>query len=1253
MNKNKSSTIISLVWAKEPEIQYWWPAKISDEDDIDEDQESCIFDKKAPNSKLLYFFGIRSFSWVKDTHIKEFKSGANASFYEQDLPPNTIDFFKLALKEMNQLLNSNNSGGSNTNHNNNEDGDYSNKKVQHYDNQRHLLNKSDEDVVMTKEFNQDEQDGEEEDDNQYRHNQNIQYQQQQIFKLQQQRPKQQQQQNNRNTLPHYNDFEQDDEDQFEQEEQQDKIKTKKSIGTNEQYDEDDSSNLLTHLKRAREMAPSQFSLNSHKKHQENNHDMDDDQDDDEEDDDDDLKMDDQDDQSKKRKVDININNNDHLKKIDEQHQNNIIAEQSKTPSLSSTSKGEPNSPSMSAKRVLLIKPPRSPAIASRPNRPVIIGSSQNNNLSPSITQIANPINSPPTRSSQVLSSPPPLMVNKFMPTSPLLPSKLSQNVLSALMQKKNAPMPNGLPTQQPSPILQSASSPSMKSQPSPSMNPKAPITLNIPRFKKSNSPPMNNQQLNNNQQNSPSISSANNIVNNPSKMSPLTSSAIPFHIPQQFRKNVYSMSPSGSPSVGATNRMNGNNRVPNSPLLSVPMTPPLPPDAKLHTVDEDSSQPSSNNNNSVNQLQQGFPMFPFFSALPSFNSNSLVNMETSFTSPFNGKFAVKGSVETGFQIDCNIMGKSFQGFLTEMPSQPTASATGNTVPSPTSQQTTTTAANIQMNSFLQNQQAAAFFNKMGYPPNMVPPTMFNNNSNNSNLNNNNNSGKPMFNNNYRRNSVSTTEGLSFDNYQNMMGMNQWIESYRQWQDIVLKTQLLQQQQQFNQQLNNVNSPSNNNRTSPTGNGLLNVNNNVNSNSSNSNSNNSTQNTPMQTPKTIPSIQVNNKKEDTNTLIQQPISQHSDNPEFLSFKQNAFQKLEQYQKLQIINLLSKQEEAINSLLDTFEKEKAIATSNKDNNIDQDPDLVSKIQIKFKEDQEKLQQQHKDQRSKLDATHSYQATKFHREVEKQWLIQRNKGTSNGGAPLSPVGSPALTPFISPSPAPSPLLSSFTIGTSPIITPSVGPQLLKNSSISNNGIMLMKDTCLSTSSLSTPLSSSLNNNNNNNNNSVVNNSNNNSGNSTLNNNNNTNNNDSSNNNNTNNNSKNLTNSTSSQPPPLSLSSNSPPRSPNDKKLNSIINEKLQTSLSNNDKDKVLLTKSTLSSSKSSISSEEQQEDEEEQEDGEIILLNEKDDFDDDIIVSDKEFEKSSSSSSSSSKNNNKPSSSSTTKSSSANIGITLHVS
>jgi len=73
----------------------------------------------------------------------------------------------------------------------------------------------------------------------------------------------------------------------------------------------------------------------------------------------------------------------------------------------------------------------------------------------------------------------------------VLPSKLSQNVLSVLMQKKNPPIPI-LPQQQ-SPILQSAS-PSIKSQPSPSINPKTPITLNIPRFKKSNSPPMNNQQ---------------------------------------------------------------------------------------------------------------------------------------------------------------------------------------------------------------------------------------------------------------------------------------------------------------------------------------------------------------------------------------------------------------------------------------------------------------------------------------------------------------------------------------------------------------------------------------------------------------------------------------------------------------------------------------------------------------------------------------------------------------------------------------
>eukprot|EP01133_Synstelium_polycarpum_P019108 gene19108-22884_t len=620
-----------------------------------------------------------------------------------------------------------------------------------------------------------------------------------------------------------------------------------------------------------------------------------------------------------------------------------------------------SSPQMNSKRLLLIKPPRSPAITSR-TKPVLVGSSQNT-LSPSITCITSPkpLGSPPINSMSRGQANSPSMANlqaqhqqyqqqqlqlqqqqqmKSHPTgSPtILPTKMPQNVMSALLQKKGA-----LP--QVSPSLTSKAPPLAQS--SPMINPKTPITLSIPRFKKQAQPGGASA--------SPSITSTTAA---PPQQSPLQVSS-PFHLPQ-YRKGVFPPSPLLT-NVGINRMPNASPmRVPQSPLMPLGMThnnvDPSNLTPKQHPqqqgVDGDESGPNMANNmptmnaNGTPILTQGYPFVPYF-PIPPFSLNSSVNMETTFNSPFAGKLSVKGSLEVGFQIECNIMGKSFSGYLTEGPplAQPLA------------------------------------------PPPVPPQVAFK--------------------------AAPTMPPHPYD--------ANFLEAYRHWQEAMFKVSGGSGQHQLPNRGMPM-APTTPNLAFSNASGINNT----------EGGHSSTTSTPLQAPKT-PSITVHVAKDDSltdtasnatiTTASTQPLSENSS---FQAFRQNAFQKLEQYQKLQILNMQSKQEESIASLLETFERDKAAAGS--------DEKQLARVHQSLKEAQDQLAASHRDARAKLDATHGHQASKFHREVEKQWHFQNaNKADNSGnrGANPSPLGSPTLTPFISPSPAPSPSLQAF-IGTSPMITP-----------------------------------------------------------------------------------------------------------------------------------------------------------------------------------------------------------------------------
>ncbi|KYQ90745.1 hypothetical protein DLAC_09382 [Tieghemostelium lacteum] len=1010
--------MVKYVWARSSELGYsWWPGKIFSAVDINDQVDQELIDKKLPNTSLVYLFGIHNFSWIKDNHIVEFSN----KYIDQELPDSiSPDYFNLALKEINLEIENqksqvvSNSKKSNKNDIDNEDMISNNISNKNYN------------IVNSDDFYDDSgSDG-------YNSDGDPRKQQQQQL-LQQQESQKQQQLNS----------EGDDESSHLLSNM--KRLRDEDIHSKDNFDESDddlNSEMVIDIEQSSSKPVPNINklLNSNSN---NNN-----------------KILEGEPSSKKNKISTssnefveNFDNENESPKQTQQHQSSSPSQSSITRVSLDNKQSNEVSPSLSSKRVLLIKPPRSPAINSSsnttninilnsPNRnkPVIISNSSGN--SPSISCIPKPLNSPPSIRSVMPPSP---MLTK-LPTSPtMIPSKIPTSMMNTLQKK----------SQLPSPILTSSPS-TIKSYQANNSNPNAigptpmspasmgstkiPITLSIPRFKKTS--------------NSPSVSSSSPITQPPpiSMSSPIPTQ-IPFQLPHhhQLRKNIFPPSPSLNNNFGriGTHPNPALGRIPQSPIMTMPtMTPPMTGDSKLN-LDEDA-------------MMSIPPQFlPFFSIPPMSLANSPINFETVFTSPFSGKFSIKGTLDLGFQIECNIMGKIYQGYLSEPLNGVTSTSTAPQIPSSVPQSIPILPNGTQLNSSVKS-------------PFLHP---------------------------FRRNSLSATEGLNQQSvdYQNYLQFSTWFESFKQWQDLYLKSHSKQQQQQSNSSTPQNKQPSP--QTLPTS---------VSSNSS----------TPMQTPKVNPTIIINNSNNKFENASQSSgggssissvnnasgIDSHqviniSENQDFLQFKQNAFKKLEQYQKLQIVNLLQKQEETIQLLLETFEKDKEKAVSS------QDQDTVSKLQIKLKDDQEKLQLSHKDQRSKLDQTHQQQASKFYRVVENQWILQQQKSHElKNSESQSPIGSPALAPFISPSPSPSPLLGSFNpmVGQSPSITPSL-----------NTG---------NSSKLLNVYNTTSNNNNNNNNNNISNSNSNSS--TTL----------------SNKPSTSTSNSKDSNPPPLSLSSSSPPRSPNE---------------------------------------------------------------------------------------------------------------
>ncbi|EGG17138.1 hypothetical protein DFA_08120 [Cavenderia fasciculata] len=751
----------------------------------------------------------------------------------------------------------------------------------------------------------------------------------------------------------------------------------------------------------------------------------------------------------------------------------------------------------SQRRSLLIKPPpRSPSINTptstntqqqqqqRIPRPVLIANNNNNNninnapvssqqqqstitcitrppgSSPTIRSITSPVIVSTTSSSSSYLT----LGNKSGVTasSPILSSKTPSSILP-----KRSPVlgsTNGSRT----PTMSGASLSSLQppattgAAASPLINPKTPITLSIPRIQKKTVGPTPTTPHTN------SVNSSTGGIVSPSMTSQQQAAAIssPFQLPQQYRKNVFPSSPSlriptnigGVGGVGGV----GGLRFPPSPLMPVGpmsvMTPPLPGNPMMSSLagagggmggpisdslpkvpgsSEDDGGgvtiiPNPNHptgslpgtsvnipNTSTPILAQGYPMVPFLS-IPPFSLNNSVNMETVFNSPFSGKLSVKGGTDVGFHVECSIMGKTFSGYLTEAIMPPNVNGGGLAPGLPT--QTSVPPPPISGMAPPPKQMHNPF-QIPTIPPSAIQP-----------------------------NQLRSNDAIPYYDYH-------FVETYRQWQEMMIKNQMQRYQQQQQQPVNNnTNKP-------PTAS--------HNNNNNNNNVNSSTNSTPQYIPKSVPSrstssttSSVSEDKESANessleksggdmdskapnivlTGGDSPTSSGSgsgsveDNPQFQHFKQNAFQKLEQYQKLQILNLLAKQEENIGHLSESVEKEKAsieeTANGDEKEKEKEKEKLLASLQLRFKEENDKLFLIHKEERAKLDSTHSYQASKFHREVEKQWALQQAKfhghshgghsnsgdGQSKVGSIPSPLGSPALTPFISPSPSPSPSLSSF---------------------------------------------------------------------------------------------------------------------------------------------------------------------------------------------------------------------------------------
>ncbi|EFA85804.1 hypothetical protein PPL_01035 [Heterostelium album PN500] len=931
----------NLVWARAPKNNLWWPSKTISPEEMDVQD---FMDKKKPDSVLIYFFGYHTVHWINDNYVKEY----SMEYLDQDMPRIEYELFKLALKEIeNQKLEKHNLLKQQQQHQSIK----SYQQQQQNNHHQQILNSDDDDHQMTI--------CEDDEEEMVGHRIHQHHQQQQ----------------------HHD----DDEVDIHQ----------PSIHSEDDYD----SQLLTRMKRGRneesivykqqqqqlhqqQQSPSQNKssiksqpiINQPKKHLHDDENM-------EYNNTTEMELELSKDgaqeyspsQLKKKKTshpnsrvvqdDVGSDDRQHSDSSDPQQDEKNKEHGSSSPIVSSRRKSESptesmasqqqdasSSPQLNSKRLLLTKPPRSPLINSRGTKPVVVSNNQSNNTTSSITTISKPIASPPTRSatSQV-TSPFSLSMQPraILPNSPpILPSKLPQAIVSSLMQKKGI---------QASPNLVS------QGQASPSIHPKTPITLSIPRFKKNAAVPSSNNIT------SPSIQST-SMTSSASAPSPLHGPASPFQLPQR-KGLMYPQSPSmNQPMRGTTPLIRPPSMQPNSDK-SDENTDHLPPNTQGTPI-----------------LAPGFQYLPYFS-MPPFSLNSSLNMETVFTSPFNGRLAIKGSVDTGFQIDLNVMGKNLQGFLTEIPGttisqqapppttplvKPAAVATPN-IPMPAGYDYQMMESFRQMQEMMfKSYQAAGtippFFNPaamaaaMGMPFNHAKPT-----------------------------TSTTTTTTTIPHTSTTSTPTQAPKT----PNIVINIAKDDQPASIESTTTPVITSAS-------------LSSHMTSNSSN----------------------AANVSTSSNTLS---ASNTSNDSHFIQYKQNALQKVELFHKSQALSMMSKQDEASSSLLEQYERDKLSADGN--------PEKLIALKAKFSEDSEKMQQQHKEQRIKLEETHSQQSARFPREVEKQYmLLLKQRQIDSSKSDRSPLNSPTLTPFISPSPSPSPSLSSF-MGTSPMITPA---SLMKGNSL-----------------------------------------------------------------------------------------------------------------------------------------------------------------------------------------------------------------
>ncbi|GAM20912.1 hypothetical protein SAMD00019534_040870 [Acytostelium subglobosum LB1] len=1007
---------LTLVWAKEPNNNYWWPGKLTK---LNSELDTGVNDKRRQDCLLIHFFGSHLIHWIKEVNIKEYSD----EYMNQDLPRSLSELFRTALREAEEALiedgvgggggggrsvggtpsgrrsidftystsaSSNSNSNSNNNSNNNsrhemmiceEDDQHSSSDHHVHNDEDYASDDFDSHILTRMKRARDDSGGGKSSTQQHQDDEHHQQQQQRqtsryhpphnhhSSQQQQQHQQHHQQQQHNNKLPliaprqstnvhgggdgmsirmiHPSELEPDDhEDNDHHHSHHSQVVhhdgaseyTTSSQPMNKKHRVHGQYDALPHQREAvHQVTSAQF------------------EDEDEEENDRSSSS------ENESSVQLLHHHQHHQSKPSQYHM--MANDMSSTsPMLSSKRPHQPLAQQQQQQQQQqqlqqqMAKPPRSPGLSSR-TKPVLLTNSPSPSTTTSTTTSANPtyvaraMASPQTRSTPAGATivPHPMLQRSNMPSSsPVLPSKLPQSVVSALLQKKASIQANpNVPTT--AQLLGAPNPPS--SSGSPVIHPKTSITLSIPRFKKATNGAGSGSVLA-----SPPMQA--NGMPASSQMPGMPGAASPFHLPQ-YPKGT-SIFPQ-SPSLTHQRPVRPGGAIGHHPGLD---NGKVILDNSHADGDQGHHVPMAMSAPMVGQSFPYMPMFPF----PPFSLNNTLNMETTFSSPFNGRLAIKGSFDIGFQVEASFMGRTFSGVVTDVAQQ-------------------------------QHQQQ-----QQQHPQPAVP--------------------RPM---------------THYD-------MN-LFETYRQWQEMMAKNPSLQTPSQSNNaQQQHGSSSSNKSATtqpSPSTKGQSNG------------GNHSSNSTPLQVPKT-PNIVINIAKDDqappsietnsSSTSVSPSHTSVADNPHFIQYKENAFQKLEQYQKMQVVNLVAKQDESLNALLEQYERAQDEAKG--------DADKLASLESRYIEDSRRMLLAHKEQQARLDTTHAHQSSKFLRECERQWSLKYNSKSSSpgqldsarsGGDARSPLGSPALTPFISPSPSPSPSLSSF-LSTSPMVTPA---SLLKGSSLAPGSV------------------------------------------------------------------------------------------------------------------------------------------------------------------------------------------------------------